>query len=131
MFFFSSLTILFISLILFLISVKQLYKQENSFFIVYATKNRQIYLLILVFLYLVVKELQFDACLTKHFFAFGTLVIFTFAYHSFYTAIYYKHCTSAARSHSAIQGSAFQRYSSSCCLADGILFGMNSAYAMV
>lgn len=85
-----------------------------------------IYLLLSVLLHFVVNIIEFNTCFFKHFFRFGTIVIFSLTHHSFNTTIYYEHGTCSAGCHPAIQACAVKGDPSSGCLCNGILLCMNS-----
>jgi len=72
-----------------------------------------------------------NTSLFEHGYGVGTVVIPLFSDHPDYPAVDYQHGTGSAGSHFTVQGCSVYGYTAPGRLADGILFGMNGAYAML
>ena len=58
-------------------------------------------------------------------------MVFSFAHYAHNAAVDDEHGAGAARGHAAIEGASVQHDATACGLADGVLFGMYGAHAML
>ena len=87
--------------------------------------------MLFVLLYLIVHIFQCYASLAEHLFRLGPVMVFPLANHAFNAAVDDEHRAGAAGRHPAIQGCFIERDPQARRLADGILFGMHCAHAVL